>query len=140
MIGVIIRPVSEILDVLFLAGITFFSCIFIYVLISLCFAFIIVQYKKNVIQTIQTDFIARLQAVTDRKKIIHCLTMLRSEGVKIRNRGESIMHQSGIDPWWDEHLVWRKETVDTIALLDQNLANQWKTLDMLYRKGHSPMH
>lgn len=78
----------------------------------------------------QDGLIASLKFISDRKSIIGNLVELRKEGTELRNRGETLFHQSEIEPWWNLHLKWREKTKATMALLDPNKANQWETLNL----------
>ena len=86
----------------------------------------------------QDNKIANLKSVSDRKSIIGKLVELREEGTKLRNSGQTILHQSGIEPWWGKHLEWREKTKATIALLDPNKANQWGILNTYIPKRGFP--
>jgi hypothetical protein len=63
---------------------------------------------------------------------------LRSEGVKIRNRGQALVHGDSIQSWWQDHLDWRESTAKMIGLLDKNLAETWKVLGTFTPKRAFP--
>jgi hypothetical protein len=86
----------------------------------------------------QDQIISSLEKVTDRRKIIAQLSTQWIEGTTLRNKGESLMHESRVEPWWNEHLEWRNQTKITIALLDANKAKQWGTLGMFTPKRAIP--
>jgi len=86
----------------------------------------------------QDIIIASLGKIADRKTVISRLTELWSEGTNLRNRGEALMHQSRLEPWWNEHLDWRNKTKTTMALIDPNKANQWWTLGLYTPKRAFP--
>lgn len=80
-----------------------------------------------------------------KKQIIEDLVKLRTEGVKIRNKGETLMHKGSVDPWWQEFLIWKDEVKTTISKIDRSDAESWYILDKytptLSRKNIlSPIH
>jgi hypothetical protein len=76
----------------------------------------------------QDGIISSLEKITDRKSIIGQLSSLWVEGTALRNKGESLMHESRVETWWNDHTEWRNRTKSTIALLDPSKASQWWTL------------
>jgi len=86
----------------------------------------------------QENIISSLEKVADRKSILAQLTKLWSDGTALRNKGEALMHESRVDPWWNEHLSWRNEVKTTIALLDPNKASKWWTLGMYTARRRIP--
>lgn len=93
----------------------------------------------------QDRIISSLEKITDRKSIIGQLQSLWTEGVALRNKGESLMHESRVEPWWNEHLEWRNRTKTTLALLDANKAQGWWTLGLytprrVIPQAFTPLH
>ena len=93
----------------------------------------------------QDGLIASMKSGADRASVIAQLSRLWTDGTALRNRGEALMHESGVTTWWNEHLSWRNETQSAIALLDANKASQWLTLGMYTPRrtipqAFSPMH
>lgn len=86
----------------------------------------------------QDSIISSFEKVTDREVVIARLTDLWTEGTALRNKGEGLMHESRVEPWWNEHLEWRNKTKTTMALLDKNMARQWWTLGTYIAKRAFP--
>ena len=78
----------------------------------------------------QDILISSLENVADKKSVIARLSQLWTDGTNLRNKGEALMHESRIAPWWEEHLAWRNETKSIISLIDPTKASQWWTLGM----------
>lgn len=117
---------GDIMQAIINAVITLLVVFFGYVILGLIFTCFDVPY-----QTIkkQYEMIADLQSFADRKEIINRIIKLRKKGVEIRNMGDKLMSPESITTWWQNHLDWREDTIRAIAMLDQNRANQWATLD-----------
>lgn len=113
--------VSDRLQLGVIAGVTLLVAFSIYIFISLFF----IIFKVS-------------QAASDREEIINRTIVLRSEGVKIRNRGQTLVHEDSIQSWWHDHLKWREKTAKTISLLDKNLADNWKVLGTFTPKRDFP--
>ena len=92
----------------------------------------------------QYKTIANYKNIFSKEKIIKALVDYRTEGVKLRNRGISLMHVSSVDPWWEEFLVWQRKVKYSISILDKIRAEQWFILGSytptLSRPNLSPIH
>jgi hypothetical protein len=93
----------------------------------------------------QDSIISSFEKIADRQSILSRLTELFSDGTNLRNRGEALMHESRVEPWWNEHLEWRNKTKTTMSLLNPNMANQWWTLGLynprrLFPHALNPLH
>lgn len=141
--GIIVsRTISERLQLLVFFGVSILVTLIIYVPIVLFFAIFTVPSNKYKEQTIEST---KLQSLTDNIAIINTLVALRKKGVELRNQGEILMHQDRVEPWWKEHLEWRKKVENTIGLLDNNIAAKWAVLDTFtpkrpFPKAISPDH
>ena len=93
-----------------------------YLWLLLCSPFMIIKEQDSIISSIEK--------IADRQSILSRLTELFSDGTNLRNRGEALMHENRIEPWWNEHLEWRNKTKITMSLLNPNMANQWWTLGL----------
>ncbi len=103
----------------------FLYTILVYLGIALFYAIFIRPYK---IISEQESTILLFKGKVKKESFIEALIMQREIGVELRNKGDSILHESQIEPWWNEHLKWRTDTEELIALLDNNKALQWSTL------------
>ena len=86
----------------------------------------------------QDNIILGLKKTDDREKIIEQLSHLFVEGTELRNKGQSVVHESIAESWWNSHLEWREKTKSKIALLDQSKATQWNTLGLYTPKRRIP--
>ena len=86
----------------------------------------------------QDTIIENLKKIKSRENIYSQLLRLRKQGVVLRNQGNNLIHESSIEPWWQEHLVWRKTTANVLGLLDKNVADRWKVLDTFTPKRSFP--
>jgi hypothetical protein len=78
----------------------------------------------------QDNIILELKKTYDKKKIIEQLSHLFVEGTELQNKGQSVVHESIAETWWNSHLEWREKTKSEIALFDQSKATQWNTLGL----------
>ena len=113
--------VSDRLHLGVIAGVTLLVALLFYILVSLFFIILKVP-----------------QAAYEEVKIINRIIELRSEGVKIRNRGQALVYQNSVQSWWQDHLDWRDKAVKAIGLLDKNLADSWKVLGTFTPKRDFP--
>ena len=111
----------------------FLYTIITYLGIAILYSLFIRPFKEN---SKKESIILILRDDKKIENIIKNLNNQRVTGVELRNEGEIILHESQIDPWWDNHLDWRRKTKELISLLDINKAIQWNTLDM-YRPRRS---
>jgi len=93
----------------------------------------------------QDGIIYAYEKTQDRESMLLRLRELRKIGVELRNKGKTLLHQRSIDSWWIEFADWKKETSDTISLLDKERAEKWKTLDnytpkLILQKPLTPDH
>lgn len=75
----------------------------------------------------QDHIIKRYENV--KKQIVEDLAILRTSGVKLRNKGQTLMHEGGLEPWWQEFLLWQDEVKNTISKINRSDAESWYVLD-----------
>jgi len=86
----------------------------------------------------QDRIITGYEKVSSKKAIIHQLTQQFISGTVLRNKGQGLIHESRIDPWWEEFIEWKRETKAIISILDENVADRWWTLGTYTNKRLFP--